>query len=203
MKFDKSYWEEKFINNETGWDIGYASTPLKEYFEQLTNKNLKILIPGSGNGYEVEYLFNLGFKNVFIVEWSDTAIKNFLQRFQKFPSQNIFCEDFFLHKEKYDLIIEQTFFCALHPSQREKYASKMSELLTTNGKLTGLLFGREFKSPGPPFGGSKDEYVKLFEPYFNFKYFGECYNSIPPRAGSELFINLIKKEFHFDFIPSY
>jgi hypothetical protein len=57
MKFDKSYWEEKFIKNETGWDIGYVSTPLKEYFDQLTNKDLKILIPGSGNGYEAEYLF--------------------------------------------------------------------------------------------------------------------------------------------------
>jgi len=194
MKFDKSYWEEKFINNKTGWDIGYVSTPLKQYFDQLANKDLKILIPGSGNGYEAEYLFNLGFKNVFIVEWSDNAIKNFLSRFPKFPTENIFQEDFFLHSGKYDLIIEQTFFCALHPSQRENYIQKIYDLLSPRGKLVGLLFSREFNSPGPPFGGSKNEYVKLFEPYFNFKYFDECYNSIPPRAGSELFINLIKKE---------
>lgn len=194
MYFDKDYWEEKFANNETGWDIGCVSNPLKEYFDQLSNKNLKILIPGSGNGYEAEYLFELGFKNVFIVEWSDTAIKNLIQRFPKFTAENIFQEDFFLHQVKYDLIIEQTFFCSLHPSQREKYASRISELLCPKGKLAGLLFGREFNSPGPPFGGSKNEYVKLFEPYFNFKYFDECYNSILPRAGSELFINLIKKE---------
>jgi len=193
MKFDRSYWEEKFINNETGWDIGYASTPLKEYFEQLTDKNLKILIPGSGNGYEAEYLFQLGFRNVFVVEWSETAIKNFLQRFPKFSPENIFREDFFLHSEKYDLIIEQTFFCALHPSQRENYVKKTFELLSPQGKLAGVLFGREFNSPGPPFGGSKNEYVKLFEPYFDFKYFDECHNSIGPRAGSELFINLVKK----------
>jgi SAM-dependent methyltransferase len=193
MEFDKSYWEEKFIDNETGWDIGYVATPLKEYFDQLTNKELKILIPGSGNGYEAEYLYNLGFKNVFVVEWSDTAIKNFLKRFPKFPSENIFHKDFFLHLGKYDLIIEQTFFCALHPSLREKYVTKIIELLDANGKLAGLLFDREFNSKNPPFGGSKNEYVKLFEPYFNFKYFDSCYNSIPPRAGSELFINLIKK----------
>ncbi len=119
MNFDKSYWEEKFISYETDWDIGYVSTPLKEYFEQLTNKDLKILIPDSGNGYEAEYLFSLGFKNVFIVEWSYTAIKNFLQRFPEFPAENTFQEDFFLREGTYDLIIEQTFFCALHPSQIE------------------------------------------------------------------------------------
>lgn len=193
MSFDKSYWEEKFNSNETDWDIGYVSTPLKEYFDRLTNRDLKILIPGSGNGYEAEYLYNLGFKNVFILDWSDTAIKNFTSRFPKFPPQNIFNKDFFSHNEKYDLIIEQTFLCALDTSLRKNYVQKTSELLVEKGKLVGLLFNREFVSERPPFGGIKDEYVKLFEPYFDFKYFDECYNSIKPRMGSELFINLVKK----------
>lgn len=30
--------------------------PLKVYFDQLTNKDLKILIPGGGNSHEAEYL---------------------------------------------------------------------------------------------------------------------------------------------------
>jgi SAM-dependent methyltransferase len=194
MNLDKNFWEEKFQSNKLEWDIGYVSTPLKEYFDQITNKDIKILIPGSGNGYEVEYLFGQGFKNVFMLDWSDSAVKNFRTRFSGFPSKNIFIEDFFLHKGKYDLIIEQTFFCAIHPLQRENYIKKIFELLYPGGKLVGLLFDRDFTHGNPPFGGSKDEYVKLFEPYFNFKYLDKCYNSIPPRAGSELFINLIKKE---------
>jgi thiopurine S-methyltransferase len=192
MEFDKSYWEEKFNSDVLGWDIGYVSTPLKEYFDQLPDKGVRILIPGSGNGYEAEYLFKIGFKNVFILEWSDTAIKNFLCRFPDFPRENIFQEDFFLHEGKYDLIIEQTFFCSLHPSQRKKYAKKVFDLLVPKGKLVGLLFNKEFASENPPFGGSKEEYMKLFEPYFDFKYFEECYNSIKPRAGTELFVILIK-----------
>lgn len=194
MSFDKDFWEEKFKNDDTGWDIGYVSTPLKEYFEQLTNKNLRILIPGSGNGYEAEYLYNLGFKNVFVLDWSDTAIKNFKLRFPQFPSQNIYTEDFFSHTGKYDLIIEQTFFCSFHPSLREKYVQKIYQLLEEKGKFTGLLFKIDFKNNFPPFGGSKEEYLKLFEPYFDFKYFDDCHNSIKPRMGSELFINFIKKE---------
>ena len=42
---NKEYWEQRYTNQETGWDIGSSSTPLKEYIEQLENKNLKILIP--------------------------------------------------------------------------------------------------------------------------------------------------------------
>ena len=42
-KFDKSYWEEKYKKNKTGWDIGYISTPIKTYIDQLKNKNVSIL----------------------------------------------------------------------------------------------------------------------------------------------------------------
>lgn len=194
MDLDKNFWEEKFQSNQTGWDIGYVSTPLKEYFDRLSDKNIKILIPGSGNGYEAEYLYKNGFKNVFVLDWSDTAIKNFTSRFSEFPIKNIFRENFFEHNGSYDLIIEQTFFCALNPSLRNEYVKKTHSLLNENGKLIGLLFNKDFGNPFPPFGGSKDEYIKLFEHYFNFKYFDECYNSIPTRAGTELFINLIKIE---------
>jgi len=197
MEFDKSYWEKLFIEKDMPWDIGYVSTPIKEYIDQLTDKELKILIPGCGNGYEAEYLFSKGFKNVYILDWSDIAINNFLTRFPQFPQSNIFNQDFFIHTPQYDLIIEQTFFCALHPSMREQYVKKMHELLLHEGKLAGLLFNRQFSKEGPPFGGTKEEYRELFESYFHFKHFDECYNSIPPRAGNELFINFTKKKFDF------
>ena len=52
----KEYWINRYKEERTGWDIGYPSTPLKEYIDQLQDKNLRILIPGAGNGYEAEYL---------------------------------------------------------------------------------------------------------------------------------------------------
>ena len=53
----KNYWTNRYSKAKTGWDIGYPSTPLKTYFDQLENKDLRILIPGAGNAYEAEYLF--------------------------------------------------------------------------------------------------------------------------------------------------
>ncbi len=77
----KEFWENRWQTNKTGWDLGEISPPLLNYINQLTNKELKILIPGCGNAYEAEYLYANGFKNTFIVpinDWnvlSDAVIK--------------------------------------------------------------------------------------------------------------------------------
>jgi thiopurine S-methyltransferase len=55
------FWDELYNTGQTGWDIGYVSTPLKAYFDQLSNQSLEILIPGAGNAYEAEYLYKNGF----------------------------------------------------------------------------------------------------------------------------------------------
>jgi hypothetical protein len=56
-----------------------------------------------------------------------------------------------------------------------------------------LLFNKTFEKPGPPFGGNTDEYKTIFSSFFNIKTMETCYNSIPPRKDSEVFIHLIKK----------
>lgn len=56
-KSEETYWTTRYKEKKTGWDIGYPSTPIKAYADQLTDKQLKILIPGAGNAYEAEYFF--------------------------------------------------------------------------------------------------------------------------------------------------
>lgn len=186
-KFDKSYWDAKYHENQTGWDIGYISTPIKMYINQLKSKELKILIPGAGNGYEVEYLFKSGFKDVTVIDIAAQPLKNLQDRIPDFPKNKLIQIDFFEHNAKYDLIIEQTFFCALSPALRKNYVSKMNDLLFDNGKIIGLLFDFELTDQGPPFGGSLKEYLELFSKYFKIKTLENCYNSIKPRNGKELF----------------
>ena len=110
LQLDSEYWNDRYLNNEFGWDIGYVSTPLKNYIDVLTDKNLKILIPGAGNSYEAEYLFNLGFKNVYLCDYAEEPLKNFLERVPNFPKNQLLQVDFFeLEGHKFDLILEQTF----------------------------------------------------------------------------------------------
>lgn len=185
---DKEYWQKQYKTGKTGWNIGYISPPIKTYIDQLTDKNLTILIPGAGNAYEAEYLFEKGFTNVFVLDIVKFPLENFLKRFPEFPENQIIKDDFFKHEERYDLIFEQTFFSALPVEKRSLYVEKVYELLKPNGKLVGLLFDRDFDSAFPPFGGNKEVYQNLFSKKFHLKVLEKAYNSIKPRHNNELFI---------------
>lgn len=188
---NKEYWENRYENNDAIWDIGHISTPLKEYIDQLEDKNIKILIPGAGNAYELDYLIEKGFQNVYVIDYAQQPIDTILNR-NKALEKHLICDDFFNHNETYDLIIEQTFFCALQPNLRENYVSKMHNLLSEKGKIVGLLFNFPLTEVGPPFGGSYEEYVNLFSEKFILKTLEPAYNSIKPRANKELFFTFEK-----------
>ncbi len=193
MQLNSEYWNSRYLENDFGWDAGEITTPLKNYFDKLQDKSLKILIPGGGNGYEAEYLFSHGFKNTFALDYAAEPLQNLKKRCADFSNDQLIQNDFFEHKGQYDLIIEQTFFCAIDPSLRSKYAKHMRELLKPGAKLVGLLFSSVPNAEGPPFGGNKEEYVTCFEPYFTIERMEPCYNSIKPRENRELFISLVKK----------
>ena len=193
MILDSNSWNQRYLSKNTGWDIGYVSTPLKEYFDQLKNKDLRILIPGCGNSHEAEYLFSIGFQNVYVLDFSKKAINNFSSRVPGFPKDNLLCEDFFNISGNYDLIIEQTFFCAINKSKRFEYVNKIHSLLNKNGRLVGLLFNGPMNDDHPPFGGSIAEYKKLFSSLFDLKIIQSSKNSISSRNGKELFINFLLK----------
>lgn len=192
LPLNSNYWDAQYQSNETGWDLNEVSPPLKLYIDTLTDKELRILIPGCGNAYEAEYLLQKGFRNVTLIDISATLVQRLQQKF-KGQSIRVLHGDFFEHNEQYDLVLEQTFFCALSPSLRQRYAAKCFELLKEGGQIAGLLFNRQFEKEGPPFGGNKEEYMALFEPLFLIKQMDVCPNSVKPRAGTELFIEMKKR----------
>ena len=194
MKHKKEYWDSKWEAQQTGWDIGYISTPIKEYIDQLTNKDLNIMIPGAGNSYEGEYLFKQGFENVSILDLSKVPFNNLKKRCPDFPNKSLIIGDFFEHQGIYDLIIEQTFFSSFQPKFRPQYANKVHELLKPGGKLVGVLFQVELYDDHPPYGGSKQEYLELFDPLFKIQLMETANNSIKPRMGSEVFMILEKQK---------
>jgi len=193
MNLDKAFWTTRYQEGNTGWDIGYPSPPIKSFIDKLADKQIAILIPGAGNAYEAEYLHQQGFKHVFVLDIVEIPLQQFKQRVPQFPSSHLLCQDFFEHQGQYDLIIEQTFFCALDPSLRQRYAQHMHALLKPDGQLVGLLFDAPMNQDQPPFGGTMLEYRKIFEPYFHFIKFESCHNSIPPRLGKEMWMELKPK----------
>jgi thiopurine S-methyltransferase len=101
--------------------------------------------------------------------------------------------DFFELNDNFDLILEQTFFCALNPNLRKSYVDKIHQLLNPKGKLAGLLFDFELTESGPPFGGNLSVYKSLFEDQFETMVLESSINSIKERQGKELFFIFEKK----------
>lgn len=192
MELDKAFWEHRYMEGNTGWDIGSVSSPLKAYFDQLEDKELTFLIPGGGRSYEAEYLHRQGFRNVHVVDLAGEPFGALLDRCPDFPRAHLHQGNFFKHAGRYDRIIEQTFFCALSPALRPSYVEHMHELMAPGGKLVGVLFDDPLFTDHPPFGGNADEYRRLFAPVFPGFSAEPCYNSIKPRAGRELWIQAVK-----------
>ena len=202
---NKDYWQQRYENGDTGWDVRTVTTPIKKYIDHLgtvenVDKNMKILIPGAGSGHEAAYLWESGFRNVYVCDWAEDAIQRFKNKIPYFPDNQLIIGDFFEIKETFDMIVEQTFFCAINPILRSRYAEKASALLIENrdenktysGVLVGLLFGKEFPFQEPPFGGTEAEYRTYFNPYFKIVEMKPAHNSIKPREGSELWVKLKK-----------
>jgi SAM-dependent methyltransferase len=205
LPLDQNYWDNQYQANVIGWDLGQVSPPIKTYIDTIENKDAQILIPGCGNTYEAEYLVQQGFTNITVIDIAPTLVENLKKKFAKNNNITVVLGDFFEHQGNYDFIIEQTFFCALPPTMRQKYVWKMHQLLKDNGKLIGLLFNREFEV-SPPFGGNLKEYEQLFKKAFAFNSISIAGNSIPSRANTELFFEFQKNNqnqvnlYHFEGI---
>ena len=185
---NKNYWDNRYLHGNTPWTLNCVAPPLKHYFETVNPpKHLKILIPGVGSSKEAVYLLEIGYKNVFVLDISERAIAEFESKYPEFPKEHIIQSNYFDHTEHYDIIVEQTFFCALPPSSRKQYVFHTNQILVVGGKLIGLFFQGESTNEGPPFLASKLEYEELFQEHFKISKLEGCYNSIPPRQGSELF----------------
>lgn len=193
MKDDLSanYWQKRYLDQNTGWNAGRCTRPIATYIDQLNDLTLKILIPGCGHGHEAQYLYEKGFRNIHLCDWAQEPLDQLQEKLSDLPANHFHQGDFFaLQETNFDLIIEQTFFCALSPNLRPQYAQKTASLLAPSGQLIGLLFKFPLTEAGPPFGGSFSEYQQLFSPHFSKVQINDCYNSIKPRSGKEYFVQL-------------
>lgn len=193
MKLDATYWQNRYLENDTAWDLSKVSAPIKSIIDQLTDKNINILLPGAGYGHEARYLYNCGFKNVTVLDFAPAPLEHLTTQLPADHRFRLVVEDFFNHSGNYNLILEQTFFCALELRFRESYFKHMHHLLSNHGNLTGLLFNFEQQRPGPPFTCGPEEYMQLAAPFFTIDDLEPCKNSEDSRLGKEYIFKLTKR----------
>jgi len=194
MELNSSYWSSRYKNDQTGWDIGHPNHGLIEEVTKRYSLSTKILIPGAGRAYEAEALWDAGYLNTYVCDWAPEAFNHLREStvlataFQSIEEaqERLIVADFFELDDSFDLLLEQTFFCAIDPSLRERYVKQAFHLLKPVGNWLGILFDCHFPTAGPPFGGDQEAYARIFSGSFDIIELKRFKSSILPRQGKEL-----------------
>ena len=158
-------WADRYREEETPWDLGEAHPELVARIAAGDSAIIppasggKALVPGCGRGWDALALAQAG--------WEVTAL-DIVPDLEPLVSSRLgpygstfHCGDFldFLDSnsnggQKYDLIFDHTFFCALPLEQRANFGLAAARLLKPGAILCSLVFpiGRDPALGGPPFG---------------------------------------------------
>jgi SAM-dependent methyltransferase len=93
----------------------------------------------------------------------------------------------------FDLVVEHAFFCAINPERRGDYVRLVHHLLRPGGELVGLFLAHG-RAGGPPFSTSQEEIEELFAPLFDIRRLEPAADSVPSRAGQELFALMTRRQ---------
>ncbi len=187
---DQQFWNQRYIEKNTGWDLGSVSRPFVHLLETgRLKRGMSILIPGSGRSHEGIYLAREGFR-VTVVDFAPEVTREVREQVAKegvrmeVLNEDIFQLDPATHGT-FDYLLEQTCFCAIDPERRSQYVEMAWRMLRPGGMLFGLFYahGRE---GGPPWTTTPEEVRALFDPRFDFLEFSVTEQSVDSRKGEEL-----------------
>ncbi len=139
-------WEARWREGRTGWDRGRSAPALVSVVERGELPDGRALVPGCGAGYDVLTLASPE-RQVLGLDIAPTAVSRFsaLRSSAGVPEERARVEvaDFFTFDpgpERFSLIFDYTFLCALPPSRRAEWAERVDELLAPAGELLTLIY---------------------------------------------------------------
>jgi SAM-dependent methyltransferase len=194
--YSREDWQGHYDSDDLRWDLGEVSPPLKQIWAEQKIAAGRVMIPGCGQGHEAVYLADQGF-DVTAVDYAEGAILR-LNRLldERGIHGRVLQEDFFEldseHDGTYDLIVEQAFFCAIHPSDRVRYVQTAARILKPGGLITGLFYQTD-EEGGPPFNTTEQDIRNHFSQDFSIEYLGKTAQSVESRRDKE-WLGLLRKK---------
>jgi 8-oxo-dGTP pyrophosphatase MutT (NUDIX family) len=175
------YWQKRFGDGEHPWELGEPSPTLLDLAhrhlpppDRATEKPAyRVLVPGCGRGDDALALARMGHE-VTALDWSQRAIQQLHERaeVEGLAIETLVGSAFELPEHwqgRFDAWVEHTFFCAIDPSERDRYARAAGFALRPGGVFLGAVFlGDEpetesgFASAGPPFLTPREDFEHGF-----------------------------------------
>ncbi|CAK7325000.1 unnamed protein product [Dovyalis caffra] len=146
-------WENCWEQGLTPWDLGRPTPIILHLHQTGALPKGRALVPGCGSGYDVVAMA-CPERYVVGLDISHKAIEKAVEA------------DFFTWQppELFDLIFDYTFFCAIEPGLRSRWASKVQEMLKPDGELITLIFPISDHVGGPPYKVSVSDYEEVLHP---------------------------------------
>ena len=194
--YEQADWQKHYDDNDLAWDLGEVANPFVRLWEDEVLTPGTLIVPGCGQGHEVIYFAERGFQ-VTGVDYSpgaETLLGDSLSN--KNLNARVLHQDFFeldeTHTHAYEAMLEQTFFCAIHPDQRSAYVETVSRILKPGGMLFGLFY-ETGEEGGPPFNTTEADIRKHFAAVFDIERLEKCSFSSEKRKDKEWLAVLRKK----------
>jgi len=193
------FWENLYRTKKTPWDLGQPAPPLQTFLKSpYAVAPGRIAVLGCGRGHECVLFAKSGFE-VTGIDFAPSAVAETSAQLAKanllgtngfLLERNIFdMHDYFAY---YDYVLEHCSFCAIDPSQRQRYAWTVRDLLKPGGKFIALWWCLPERKGGPPFHVDKSEIFELFRRDFQIEISYVPQDSIKDRKGQELLTVMAK-----------
>ncbi len=198
-KLDVRFWEIRYQESQTSWDIGEPAPPLVDFLASPKAPSTgKVLVPGCGHGHEALYLAEHGFE-VVGVDFAPSAVEYCRHKaHEKGLDKQAHFEQHDLFKlpptfeGAFDFAVEHTCFCAIDLALRPQYAQVIHDILKPGGKLLAVFWAHN-REGGPPYRTSAGEIQRLFSPLFDIEQLQPAKRWHPRRNGDELWGVLTRK----------
>lgn len=189
MVTNSEYWEQRYQEQRTRWDLGQAAPPFVSLLQSPTAPSPgRTAVVGCGRGYEALLFASHGF-DVIGFDFAPSAITQAtsLAKSAEISAQFLQRNIFDLPTEftnYFDYVVEHTCFCAIDPTQRQAYVQVVKTILKPEGELIGLFFTHN-RPGGPPFGVTPEEIKQYFAADFEIISLTPVTNSVPERQQEE------------------
>ncbi len=194
--YSREDWQGHYESNDLGWDLGQVAPPFVKLWQEEKLPVGKVLVPGCGRGHEVVFLAENGFE-VTAIDFSEGAVTYLENALNKRNLKGrVLHQDFFSlddsHDGVYDLVLEQTFFCAISPWQRMDYVLNVARILRPGGMLVGLFYHTD-KEGGPPYNTTREDIETNFSKNFEIQELDKTSLSAEQRKDKE-WLGIFKKK---------
>jgi SAM-dependent methyltransferase len=147
------FWDIRYREGVTPWDAAGVPPRLSAWLAERP-RGQRVLVPGCGSGYELRLFAERG-DEVLAIDFADAALEAAQRALGPLAHLARKADFFALGEERFDVIYERAFLCALPRRVWPRWAGQVARLLVPGGVLAGFFYFDD-NARGPPFGIAPD-----------------------------------------------